>query len=84
MIELDAVIGTLIGLVTGLMPSVVNALWKECKVRGERKERQAERDHALELKKLDDQHETIQHGLNRGYLVIVEEGSASYEPQSQP
>lgn len=80
MFELDVVIGALAGVVTGLLPSIVIAFWRECRERSLRKERQAQRDHDLEMKRLENQRQTIQHGLNRGYFVTVEEGNATYEP----
>lgn len=84
MLELDAIIGALIGVVTGLLPSIVIAFWRECRERALRKERQAQRDHALEMKRLENQQQSIHHGLNRGYLVTIEDGNATYEPPGQP
>ena len=89
MIELDAVIGTLIGVVTGATPFVVRAFWMECRERRierdrqserELRERQSARNHEERMLTLNNLRETIQHGLSKGYFVTVVEGTATYEP----
>ena len=87
MIELDAVIGTLIGVVTGATPFVVSAFWRECRERRverdrqaarEHDERQAAREHEERMLKLNNQRETVQLGIQSLYTVDVHEDSVAF------
>ena len=80
MIEQDAVIGTLIGFVTGLVPTVVMLVWRLCQARQMQKERQAEREHILEMQRLSNQRHATAIGLQKFYEVNLSNNSATYRP----
>ena len=80
MIELDAVIGALVGLITGATPSVVSAVWKECRQRRIDRGRQLQREHEERMQRMQHQRETIQTGMERLYRMDASADSVSYHP----
>ena len=89
MIELDAAIGALIGVITGATPFIVSAFWRECRERRIERDRRSARQHRermLELS-LNNQRETIKLGIERQYSVDVHKDSIALQAphtESQP
>ena len=100
MIETQTVVGTLLGIASGVTPFIVHYLWREFREwriekakQAEREheermaahkinERQAEREHRERMQEMNNQHTSIQLGIQRDYAVDAHSDSITFHPQA--
>ena len=63
MLEIDAIIAGVVGLVAGASPAVIQAIWRYCKRRGDQR-------HERHMRELEVKERTVALGIEQGYEMI--------------